>query len=85
MITLLRNKNDKTADAVEEKFSDLVLAYRVVINNEIKSLIVKDGEDQYMPGKDFDNWLQQLELELKTQRSLSGDGCYIDPQTGKVC
>ena len=85
MITLLRNKNDKSADAVEEKFSDLVLAYRVVINNEIKNFIVKDGEDQYMPGKDFDNWLQQLELELKTQRSLSGDGCYIDPQTGMVC
>ena len=85
MITLLRNKNDKSADAVEEKFSDLVLAYRVVINNEIKNFIVKDGEDQYMPGKDFDNWLQQIELELKTQRSLSGDGCYIDPQTGMVC
>lgn len=85
MITLLRNKNDKSADAVEEKFRDLVLAYRVVINNEIKSLIVKDGEDQYTPGKDFDDWLLQLKFELKSQRSLSGDGCYNDPRTGEVC
>lgn len=85
MITLIRNKYDEQADNIESKFKDLVLAYRVEIDDEADLPFVQDGDQKLYPGKELDDWLMQLEFELNTQRSLSGDGCYIDPRTGKVC
>lgn len=85
MITLYRKKEDTKADSIEQKFRDLVLAYRTEIDSGIDSAYITEGNTKIEQGKNMEEWLRQLEQELAFQRSLSGDGCYIDPNTGKIC
>lgn len=86
MITLHRHKTDSKAEEIEQKFKDLVLAYRVEIlpENEFGPFIV-DGGQKFEGVEDITSWLRELEGDLKWERSLTGDGCYIDPRSGEVC
>lgn len=86
MITLHRHKDDKQAEKIEEKLQDLVLAYRVeeIENDQIKPFI-KDSGRKIQGEEELERWFRELESELSWQRSISGDGCYIHPDTGKVC
>lgn len=86
MITLHRHKTDSKAEEIEQKFRDLVLAYRVkTISEEESGPYIIDGNQKIENDAEMESWFQQLERELQWQRSLSGDGCYIDPETGGVC
>lgn len=85
MITLHRHKDDKQAAEIEEKLQDLVLAYRVEeMFDDQKEPFIEDGGKR-VQGEDLQQWFRELESELNWQRSLTGDGCYIDPDSGKVC
>lgn len=86
MITLHRHKNDKQAAKIEEKLQDLVLAYRVeeVKDQQSVSFIVDSGR-KIQGEEELETWFRELESELNWQRSLSGDGCYIHPDTGEIC
>lgn len=89
MITLHRNKEDSAADKIEARFKDLVLSYETILHVEDsgsgKLPRIEDGDNVVSGDSEIEQWLQKLEDELKWQRSLSGDGCYIDPKSGKVC
>jgi len=86
MITLHRKKNDKRADEIEQKLKDLVVAYRVEdLDNEQEDLFIKESGKRIKEKQELEEWFRELEGELKWQRSISGDGCYIHPESGKVC
>lgn len=89
MIKLHRHTEDPAADKIEERFKDLVLSYKTVLSNDKsdsdKLPRIEDGDDIISGDEQIEQWLRDLEDELKWQRSLSGDGCYIDPKSGKVC
>lgn len=87
MITLHRKKQSETADAIENRFEELILAYRVEPLPESGRVAwsITDGDTKIQDHKELDTWLEKLEKDLDWQRSISGDGCYIDPETGSVC
>ncbi|MDX1642442.1 MAG: hypothetical protein R3220_12135 [Balneolaceae bacterium] len=86
MITLHRHKTDTRAEEIEEKFQDLVLAYRVETLPEDESgPFIIDGDQKIEGEKEIVSWLRGLEGDLQWQRSITGDGCYIDPRSGEVC
>lgn len=85
MITLYRHPDDPQADRLEEIFRDLVLAYKSVSEPERTELCIQEGDRKISEQKEIDRWLLQLRKELDWQRSLSGDGCYIDPDSGETC
>jgi hypothetical protein len=85
MITLCRNTNDPNADLIEKRFKTLVLAYQVTIIEDLESPYILEAGQKIVSETEMEKWFLQLEFELQSQRSLSGDGCYIDPNTGAVC
>lgn len=88
MITLVRRKNDPASDELEQKLTDLVLAYKSedADPGSTSTLPYIKENGKIISGKEnIETWLQELEKELSWQRSLSGDGCYIDPDTGETC
>lgn len=89
MITLIRKSDDTKADEIESRFQELILAYKTEIcengPNEEQLPTIRDGESVISGEEEIDEWLRELEEDLTWQRSLSGDGCYIDPKSGDVC
>ncbi len=86
MITLYRKNEDENADEILRKLDELVLAYRVeeLPEESEQACFIRDGQNKITPDN-IENWLLKLEKELAWQRSLSGDGCFIDPDSGEIC
>ena len=89
MITLYRKPDDPKADEIEGRFEDLILAYKTEVaegsSTEENLPKIVDGDTTVTGDQQIEEWLTELEADLKWQRSLSGDGCFIDPKSGKVC
>lgn len=86
MITLYRHKDDNEAANIEEKLQDLVLAYRVEeIDDQESGPFIVDGGEKIQGEEELETWFRELKGELDWQRSITGDGCYIHPDSGKVC
>ena len=89
MIKLHRHKNSPEADEITERLNDLIISYKTVLHDsdqKEKSLpAIEDGEQFITNSTEINSWFEQLRKELEFQRSLSGDGCYIDPDSGEVC
>lgn len=89
MITLYRKPDDPKADEIEGRFEDLILAYKteVAVGSSTEENLPKivDGDTTVTGDQQIEEWLTELEADLKWQRSLSGDGCFIDPKSGKIC
>lgn len=86
MITLYRHKDDNEAANIEEKLQDLVLAYRVEeIDDQESGPFIVDGWEKIQGEEELEAWFRELKGELDWQRSITGDGCYIHPDSGKVC
>ena len=85
MITLHRKPSDSRADRIEERLNDLVLAYKTVTDESADPCFIKEGDRKILPGDEMEDWFRKLSDELEWSRSLSGDGCYIDPESGDTC
>ncbi len=89
MIILHKIENDSKSDELEQKLTDLVLAFKTTHHRpgdgKYFRPYIEDGESIISGEKEIEEWILELEAELKWQRSLSGDGCFIDPESGKVC
>lgn len=85
MITLVRSEQDPAADEIEMRLKSLVLAYKTDIQPDAGSPYIEESGKKIVKAVELELWFRQLESELKWQRSLSGDGCYIDPESGSVC
>ncbi|MFD2531322.1 hypothetical protein [Gracilimonas halophila] len=87
MITLHKKKDHINSDKLESRLEDLVIAFKREIHAENEAglpYIVEDGI-VYKTEEEIEEWMIELTAELNWQRSLSGDGCYIDPEKGKIC
>lgn len=85
MIKIIRHADDPKADEIESRFNDLILSYKREISDEEGLPKIKDGDTTVTGEDEIEAWLRELESDLNWQRSLSGDGCYIDPKSGNVC
>lgn len=91
MIEFHKLKDDALSADIEEKLREMVLAYRTVVHEPGESTgrhllpYIREGETVINGEKPIKEFLHKLESELRYQRSLTGDGCYIDPDTGDVC
>lgn len=87
MITLYRKKNQKKGDEIKAKLEQLILAYRVEFLHEDaeEDVYIEDGSTRIESTQEIEEWFLKLEKELSWQRSISGDGCYLDPDTGDIC
>jgi len=88
MIKLHLKDTDAEGSKIRHQLEELCLAFEIKTypNNSGKPLpAVEEGNELITEKKELDTWLNNLRAELTYQRSLSGDGCYIDPETGEVC
>lgn len=94
MIILHRKPDDPFAAEIERVLEELVVAHKTRNYEEDAS---NDAPAQYelpfiqengtlVTGRErIKKYLDELSAELRQQRMVTGDGCYIDPETGKVC
>lgn len=87
IIVLHTVKQNGFSNRLEERLDELVIAYEKEKHeeDEIKQPFIEEGDNIYQTKEEIEEWLTKLKRELKWQRSLSGDGCYIDPDTGQIC
>lgn len=87
MIVLHRCKNHNESDKLEEKLKEMVISFTIEYHDltEVGLPFIEEDGNEYREGDELKDWLRELEAELNWQRSLSGDGCYIDPKNGKIC
>ncbi len=87
MIKLHLKKYHPTSERLKNRLDDLVITYRTEIHppdTDGLPFIEENGE-KIEGEQEIEGWLNELEAELSWQRSLSGDGCYINPKNGTVC
>ena len=95
MIELYATKNDPRGKAIKEKFDDLVLAYHyheVDTPSDTNTLpegtelpAIKENGSIITGENNQKQYMEELERELKRNRSFTADACYIDPDSGKLC
>ncbi len=87
MVVLHRNLKGAKSDRLEKKLNDLVISYKTKSyeSGEAGLPFIEEDGKEYRTEDEIKEWLSELSAELSWQRSLSGDGCYIDPKSGKVC
>lgn len=93
MIQLVRPEKSPFADELESIFQGLVLAYRRKFveddglddSDRPSTPYILDGNRKIDGEKAIRSWVRELERELSIQRSVSGDGCYVDPDSGETC
>lgn len=89
MIILHKKENDTRSTEIEDTLNNLVLAFKTVNHTESEAPeelpYIEDSNKTISGDEAINEWIIELEGDLKWQRSLSGDACYIDPKTGKVC
>lgn len=88
MIELYRAAESATGAALEETLRELCVAHRVITveagdEGPLPPYLVESGR-QYA-GDAIPPFLAELRAELSANRMVSGDSCYIDPRSGKVC
>ena len=87
MIILHLPSTKKDERNLEEQLQDLVLAYQKIEHgqDEIERSFIEEDGEYYKTDQEISRWFRSLQKDLSWQRSLSGDGCYIDPESGEVC
>lgn len=93
MIELHRSQTSSFSDRIEETLHDLVVAHKVCKYSEEPSEkppehplpFIKESSKVVEGEENLKVYLFELEKELKQQRAITADACYIDPETGEVC
>jgi hypothetical protein len=87
MILLHRKPNHKESDELERKLKNLVISFKTERHSaDEKGLpFIEEDDVFYKTEEELAQWLSELKSDLDWQRSLTGDGCYINPKDGKIC
>jgi len=87
MITLYKKPNGQFGNEVDQRLDDLIITYEMKeLSEDAEAEVVIIESEKKIKGKQaIENWLNQFEKELRWQRSLTGDACYLDPDTGETC
>lgn len=89
MIVLYREPTSPSADEIQSRLEDLVVAHRVATPDRAHESFdelptIEEGDARYS-GDDIEPFLQDLERELTTSRQLSADACYVSPDSPGDC
>lgn len=87
MIVLHKKELHRESELLEERLEELVIAFKKKVYSQGRKglpFIEEDGE-VFKTDEEIEAWLREIKDELDWQRSLSGDGCYINPKDGKTC
>jgi hypothetical protein len=84
---ILHVSTEEPEPDLEDELKDLVIQYQKEFHHKHdKALpIIEEDGAFYTSAAEIKKWLEQLKKELNWSRSLSGDGCFIDPENGNVC
>jgi len=82
MIVFYKNF-DETGNYIEDFLNQESIAHKTR-ETEQKSYIQENGKN-IKGDEDLKKFFNQLKKDLDFQRSISGDACYIDPDTGTIC
>lgn len=90
MLEFHRLQEDDFSEEISDKLKDMVVAYRTKTYSDSSSSSyslphIREGDNIISGEEELREYLYNLDLELQQQRSITGDGCYIDPETGEVC
>ena len=93
MITLHRHKTDPKADKIEEGQGGR--GRRDPVRHRPRppkrrpprrpGPFIVDGGEKIEGDEKITSWMRELQGDLEWERSLTGDACYLDPETGEVC
>ncbi|MEM9341188.1 MAG: hypothetical protein AAGA66_20815 [Bacteroidota bacterium] len=84
MITLVRPRINSFADLIEDRLTNMVVAYEVEWKS-IRTPYVLENDKKLMDKRHIEDFLSVLEGELAIVHSLSADACYVDASSGKIC
>ncbi len=94
MIELYRSKACPISDDLEEHLRALVVAHRVIMVEEghqgekqqyAQLPALKEGKSTYSTAAQINNFLHELDLEVRITRTYQSDACFIDPEDGQTC
>lgn len=89
MIFLHRPEQDhQFSDRIEERLEEMVVAHQVRRYSEgsgKKLPFLQENETKITSESQINEFLRELEQELREQRMVTSDSCYIDPRTGEIC
>jgi len=90
MIEFHRLQKDELSDEISTMLQDMVVAYRTKTYSDSPSSScslphIREGKNIISGEEELREYLHNLDRELHQQRSITGDGCYLDPETGEVC
>lgn len=90
MIILHHKSNDPFAAKVKLLLEDLVVAHKTHIYDGERASkyelpFIQENRTLITGKERIKKYLEELSAELRQQRMVTGDGCYIDPETGEAC
>lgn len=87
MIVLHKKGSHRNSELLEERVKELVITFKKKIHSQAEKglpFIEEDGK-VFKTDEEIEDWFKEIKEELDWQRSLSGDGCYINPKDGRIC
>ncbi|WP_020531724.1 hypothetical protein [Flexithrix dorotheae] len=89
MICVYVKNSSKTSDIIENKLKNLCIRFARIPEEQGETGIIRpsitEGGKSYSTRESIFEYLDLLEIEMTQMREISGDACYINPKTGKVC
>ena len=94
MIELHCIPDDPFSNELKEWLNDLVVAHKVLeySDRDLKAArpeydlpYIRENGTIVTGHEKIRQFMKQLSIEIGQQRMVTGDGCYIDPETGEVC
>lgn len=87
MILLHIKDGDEHSLRLKRELEGLVISFKTVLHqsNSIDLPYIEESGETYHKEEEIKEWLEELKSELNVQRTVSGDGCYINPKNGKSC
>ncbi|MDX1637510.1 MAG: hypothetical protein R3281_06050 [Balneolaceae bacterium] len=80
--------DDPYSDQIKEKLEEMVVAHNVHRHDpsaDEKLPYCRENDRIFSGKQEIEQYLQELERELREQRMVTSDSCYIDPETGEIC
>lgn len=90
MITLYRNADCSFCDEIEEAFQDIVIAYKIGNNEELRETqlaglpLILENKIQVSGKRAIQDYIRELKQVMAQWQKFQSDSCYLDDD-GKVC
>lgn len=84
MICLYKSHSDALGQEISDQLTGMCAAHKVISTDKSESYLM-EGAHVISGRKNILDFLAEYKTILERDRSVSGDGCYLDPVSGQVC